>query len=418
MYNPRMLWAGSGDTLVMGGNVNAQVGAMLNPNIEFSFYTGYRINATARYTDLVFPVTDPMAEESGIAAGQYGGIAIQSTLSGLTAVAGEAKSSSQFQLLLLAKRGGLDMARQLWTNYNGDATYRADVDATMHDRWASSGAAWLKAHGVANPPAWEDIKAGQVGHGVTQWHFPSLFPDIDGGTWAGQAVFGTKIDTASGKAEIFDGQLGDPTTRGKEHFDFRNRKRANLPNDPKDLQPISVYRPCYNGMEDFPSGRLKKYPLMILTGKTRYVIHSYMGDPGNPRMYQTNRHSFIMSASDAKVRGIKDNDLVRVFNDLGQVVVPAHVTNRIMPGVTQLRCGYDAQYTKSSGGASGDGSPVLCNDGIPPNNTNWPASATPGAVDMKGSANILVGGDNVSPTIPSKVTSTVQVEKYVDGKVY
>ena len=39
---------------------------------------------------------------------------------------------------------------------------------------------------------------------------------------------------------------------------------------------------------------------------------------------------------DAAKRGISDGDEVRVFNDRGEVILPARVTERIMPGVVDL----------------------------------------------------------------------------------
>ena len=35
-------------------------------------------------------------------------------------------------------------------------------------------------------------------------------------------------------------------------------------------------------------------------------------------------------------RGINDDDLVRIFNDRGQVIIPAKVSLRIMPGVVDV----------------------------------------------------------------------------------
>jgi len=43
-----------------------------------------------------------------------------------------------------------------------------------------------------------------------------------------------------------------------------------------------------------------------------------------------------MNSADAEARGIKDGDMVRVFNDRGEMVIPARVTERIMPGVVDI----------------------------------------------------------------------------------
>ena len=43
-----------------------------------------------------------------------------------------------------------------------------------------------------------------------------------------------------------------------------------------------------------------------------------------------------MNTVDATARGIKDGDDVRVFNDRGMLILPARVTERIMPGVVDI----------------------------------------------------------------------------------
>jgi anaerobic dimethyl sulfoxide reductase subunit A len=43
-----------------------------------------------------------------------------------------------------------------------------------------------------------------------------------------------------------------------------------------------------------------------------------------------------MSTADARARGIAEGDMVRVFNDRGEVRIPAKVSERIMPGVVDL----------------------------------------------------------------------------------
>ncbi len=87
-----------------------------------------------------------------------------------------------------------------------------------------------------------------------------------------------------------------------------------------------------------------------------------------------------MSLADARTRGIKDRDWVRVFNDRGEVRIRAYVTSRIMPGVTVIRQG--ASYEPDEHG-----------------------------VDCGPSPSTLLGGDTESCTTAPKATNLVQIER-------
>jgi anaerobic dimethyl sulfoxide reductase subunit A len=53
-------------------------------------------------------------------------------------------------------------------------------------------------------------------------------------------------------------------------------------------------------------------------------------------MQEAHVQALWMNTRDAEARGIKNGDIVKVFNDRGVVRVPAYVTNRLRPGVTSL----------------------------------------------------------------------------------
>ena len=56
-------------------------------------------------------------------------------------------------------------------------------------------------------------------------------------------------------------------------------------------------------------------------------------------MREIEPHSVWLNAVDAEARGIKDGDLVDVYNDRGRIRLPAQVTERIMPGVVNVSQG-------------------------------------------------------------------------------
>ena len=366
MFNPRMLWGNASNQVTMGENSNAQIRAMTDPAIQFSFHQHNRITSTGKYTDMILPLQCNTFENSQWGSAGYGGFDGQQFYIDIGTKPGEAWTSDQICCSILNGLGGLSLAQQYWTGYNGDATYAQDMAAQKNKLWQANGMAWLQAHGVANPPTWDQVLKADKGKGLTSF-LPSEFwtTGPSSTTFNGYDINGKlyPIDTQSGKYEHYwdvladnwnNGKATTTSTRNQQHFDFKGRQYAHVPNDWKDLQPISVYHPCFNGMEDYPKltanglPRLGTYPLMILTTNTRVRIHYLMGDPGNPRTRDTIRHSLIINVADAKARGIKDNDIVRVFNDQGQVAVPAYVTTRIMPGVVQLRTGMGPNYSANT----------------------------------------------------------------------
>ncbi|GFE59624.1 dehydrogenase [Geobacter sp. AOG2] len=142
-------------------------------------------------------------------------------------------------------------------------------------------------------------------------------------------------------------QEGMSTQSGKVEF-ISSSLMAFDPND-KERPPMCSWIPSWEGAH---SGEIfQKYPLQLMTPHPRYSYHSH----------SDGKHSFIndiedhrtlvdgyyywslrMNPEDAEKRNIKNKDLIRVFNDRGEVICAAQITNRIRPGAVH---GYESCAT-------------------------------------------------------------------------
>jgi anaerobic dimethyl sulfoxide reductase subunit A len=132
------------------------------------------------------------------------------------------------------------------------------------------------------------------------------------------------LKTASGKIDIYSAPL------------------AAL-NEPDVVPAIPIYIPEWEGVSD---PLRKTYPLQMLGHHAVQRSHSTFDNVDYLR--EAHPQAFWINTVDAKKRGIKNGDMVRVFNDRGEVHLPAFVTNRIAPGVTSMPQG--AWYTPDANG--------------------------------------------------------------------
>ncbi len=132
------------------------------------------------------------------------------------------------------------------------------------------------------------------------------------------------LRTETGKIEIFSPHL-------------------NAQNDPDEIPAIPKYIPEWEGVSD---PLREKYPLLLFGAHAVQRSHSTFDNVD--WLEEAHPQALEINTLDAKARGIKNGDVVKVFNDRGQVVVPARVTPRIRPGVTCLPQG--AWYTPGEDG--------------------------------------------------------------------
>src|SRR5581483_2597327 len=83
-----------------------------------------------------------------------------------------------------------------------------------------------------------------------------------------------------------------------------------------------------------------EYPLHLVSSQPRERLHSQL-DPGpvSAAAKVAGREPVLIHPSDAAERGIKDGDVVRLFNARGACLAGAVVSDGIRQGVVQLSCG-------------------------------------------------------------------------------
>ena len=144
------------------------------------------------------------------------------------------------------------------------------------------------------------------------------------------------FSTPSGKIEIYSQQIADM-------------------GNPL-LPPIPTYLETWESPGD-PLAR--RYPIQLITNHCKRRALAKWDNI--PWLRELMPQEITISTADANDRGIESGDVVRVFNDRGEVRVPACVTDRIMPGVAILPSG--AWYDPDDKGVDRGGcANVLTND--------------------------------------------------------
>jgi len=83
-----------------------------------------------------------------------------------------------------------------------------------------------------------------------------------------------------------------------------------------------------------------RYPLHIVSNHPQMRLHSQLCGTINRNSYEVaGREPCWMNPQDAKARGLKDGDVVRVFNQRGQILAGLKVTDEIMPGAIRINEG-------------------------------------------------------------------------------
>ena len=134
-------------------------------------------------------------------------------------------------------------------------------------------------------------------------------------------------------------QKGLQTQSGKVEFVSNSLKRfGHYDTDDKERPLMPMYVPSFEGHH---TARIEKYPLAVLSPHPRFSFHThsdgkdaFINDIRNHRVKIDGFYYWIMRMNplDAEERGIRENDLVKAYNERGAVIFAAQLTERVPKG--------------------------------------------------------------------------------------
>lgn len=173
-------------------------------------------------------------------------------------------------------------------------------------------------------------------------------------------------------------------------LEFESQSLLELAPDDEERPPIPRYIPSWEG---YDSELAKKYPLQLIIPHVRFSFHTHydnhtawLNDIPAHRVTRDGYSWWVIRIhpEDAQVRGIKDRDIIKMYNDRGAILGVAHITERVRPGVVHTY-GCSAKY-----------------DPLEP--------GKPGSIDRGGCANLLTPSRMLSKNAPGMAPNSCLIE--------
>lgn len=82
---------------------------------------------------------------------------------------------------------------------------------------------------------------------------------------------------------------------------------------------------------------VKKYPLHLVSPHSKYRLHSQLNNSYIRGLYEkSGREPIFLNAKEAKKRSLKSGDIVRVFNDRGEILAGVYITESVIDDVVAM----------------------------------------------------------------------------------
>jgi trimethylamine-N-oxide reductase (cytochrome c) len=307
-----MVWTDSPCFQTCWNDGNRFIRAMRHEDIQFICVQHPWLENDCLLADLILPVSSTL-ETDDIGADLYSGQHIL-VFPQHKCVEPAGETFSDYEIVcMVAERLGL------LEEYTGGRTIPELIRHGFETSGAQELISWdeLNERGyviVPTDPDWETVRPGLL----DLYEDPAAHP----------------LSTPTGKIEFYATGLA-------EHF----------PGD-EERPPVPHWIPeGPTHQETRGTERAKRYPLLVMSNHPRWSVHAQHQDISWLREIMTCKmrgpdgyqyQPLWIHPADAAARGIAHGDVVRVFNERGEVLAAAYVTERIIPGAVSMDHGAKA----------------------------------------------------------------------------
>ena len=239
---------------------------------------------------------------------------------------------------------------------------REDLFTVVHEQVFTDTCRWADV--VLPATAFVEHREIRRGYGAMRMYDRPAVAQAPGLARSNHALFGELID------RMGLGRAGDPRTEDEiaaAIFAEGDGARLRAALDRGELATPAAVAPVLfvDVLPGTPDGKVDLCPA-ALDAATPHGLYHYQADPGSDRFplalispaiaqqisstFGQLRRGVVaveLSADDARARGITDGADVRIWNDLGEVVVPARVSPHVRPGVAVLPKGLWRHHTRN-----------------------------------------------------------------------
>ncbi|WP_434510384.1 molybdopterin-containing oxidoreductase family protein [Desulfitobacterium sp. AusDCA] len=244
-----------------------------------------------------------------------------------------------------------------------DGLYRQAYEEWAKDEWGM-----LETLGI-EPKPWEEFLKEPIVRVPIEEPYHAFKDVLD------QGINPFK-NTPSGKIEFVSKYL--------ESVDLRNTDYGGR------MDPMPRWEPSYMSEpanDSFYHPKTKMYPLALNTPVSIFRQHS--ANDQNPLLRDCYKHSVWMNPADAKTRNIESDELVFVYNEYGEIVLPVYITSKIMPGTAAI---YHGGWYQPNGVKT---------------------ETMPYGIDRRGACNLLIGDTHLPHALGALLTAgLVEIKKF------